>query len=301
MIGSSTGLPLKLSSNGYVNNNVFTQFFISNLESFPGNSGGPVFDKAGFIEGIHVRGSVDEESQTGDYKFDETCNCVKLVQWDWPYGIYRGAQAQRITEVPFDLLLMAIYENIEYAITSNNQDRLEKWLVYQGMVEHEYTVEKGRFEFIAAKANNLAALKAIMQQTADVNIHDDNGRNLLYHAIINNNHDMVKFLLDMGVNPAKADSYNETPLHWAVSYEQDEVVKLLLSRGANPNTANMYGETPLHLAARQGNQIIAQYLIDKGADLYMKNNKGYTPRKVAKKSKSKAMAKFLKKAQKAGS
>ncbi|MBR9859850.1 trypsin-like serine protease [bacterium] len=298
MIGSSTGLPLKLSTNGYVRYNSWNQYFTSNLESFPGNSGGPVFDAAGFIEGIHVRGSVDEVSRTGDYKYDKSCDCITLVQWDWPYGGYRGASAHRITEVPFEVLLTSIYENVEYAIKEKNQARLAKWLIYKGIVEHEYTVERGRFEFMAAEGNNLEALKAVMEDSEDKNIVDENGRSLLYYAIKNGNSDMVKFLLEQGVSPTKEDSYGSNPVFWAVSYGQSNILKQLLDRGASANGKDSYGDTPLHIAARRGDISSAGYLIAKGANLDAVNSRGWTPKKLAKKSKQKPMKKYLKKAAK---
>lgn len=58
VIGTPGGIPLKVA-NGKVRNN-FGDYFSTNLDTFGGNSGSPVFDtKTGHVAGILVRGDVD--------------------------------------------------------------------------------------------------------------------------------------------------------------------------------------------------------------------------------------------------
>lgn len=66
-MGHPSGLPLKFSSYGTVVRPVgeHDRFFVTNLDSFGGNSGGPVFNAAtGLIEGVLVRGDADSFLQT---------------------------------------------------------------------------------------------------------------------------------------------------------------------------------------------------------------------------------------------
>jgi V8-like Glu-specific endopeptidase len=296
-IGAPTGLPLKFVDNSFVVDNSRSTYFKNNIDGFPGNSGGPVFNKNGFIEGIHVRGNVElsQGKWTGDYKYDEECGCITTVNWETTVGNY-GSQAHKITSVPADVLYGALYDNLVYAIENNDMDRLEDWLVYSFMVDHKYTASKGRLEFIAAKKNNLKALKMIMAKSKQKNMKDANGRNLIFYAINNGNNDMLVYLLRLGTSPNTADKYNDTPLHWALKNDKSEIAKTLVDRGASVKVKNGQGDTPLHIAARGGDMPMVRLLVDKGASLTTTNNKGYTAFKAAKKAKQKAVKKYLKKA-----
>lgn len=73
VLGYPSGLPLKLADNAIVNDVVPNGYFISNLDTFGGNSGSPVFNAAtNSVEGILSRGGAT------DYKSEGTCN-VALV------------------------------------------------------------------------------------------------------------------------------------------------------------------------------------------------------------------------------
>lgn len=69
--------------------------------------------------------------------------------------------------------------------------------------------------------------------------------------------------------------YEWSPLHSAVGHGWADVVKVLIDLGVNVNAANNIGETVLHCAAFAGNLEIAEYLIDKGAIIKTKAKNGY--------------------------
>jgi V8-like Glu-specific endopeptidase len=59
-IGYPCGLPLKVTMNGKVVNNSFPNYFVTNLDTYHGNSGSPVFNgTTHMVEGILVRGDSD--------------------------------------------------------------------------------------------------------------------------------------------------------------------------------------------------------------------------------------------------
>lgn len=301
MIGSPSGLPLKLADNAYVVDNASGQYFSTSLDAFPGNSGGPVFDNAGWIEGILVRGDIvtsQGNRTSGDYVYDANCNCIKTLNFTSTFG-RNGAQVQRIEWSNYDILKLAIYENLSYAINTNNLTRLNKWLVYSWILDNEISGRLGRLEFDAAKLNNLDALKMLMGKVKDVNNVDGEGKNLLHYAISNNNAEMLQYLLDMGVNPNRASLNNINPLYQAVSQNNTQLTKLLIERTDNSKINELVnGNTLLHLAASYGNIEMAKLILDAGGDINTKNSKGYSAIKVAKKAKQKSMKKFLKKEKK---
>lgn len=298
-IGSPTGLPLKLADNAIVVDNSQEKWFKNNVDGFPGNSGGPVFNPSGFIEGIHVRGAVElsQGYYVGDYKYDKECDCIKTVQWETTDD-NGGSHAHRITAVPRNLLNLALYENLEFAITQNDLARLEDWLVYSWFLEDEYTVNRGRIEFVAAKQNSIEALQLVIEKLENVNSTDSRGRNLLFYAIDNSNMAMLNLLLTKGISPNKPDNSGITPIMEAVYSEKLDMASLLLKRGAKTIAVDNSGNTPLHIAAYLGNIPMVKLLLENGANAKAENNKGWKPRKVARKQKHKEVSKYLKKAAK---
>jgi V8-like Glu-specific endopeptidase len=89
LIGSPTGLPLKISENGFIRYNAHGIFFKTNLDSFHGNSGAPVFNKeTKEVEGILVRGEQD-------FVKDEAGQCMRPKKCAMTEC--RGEDAVRIT------------------------------------------------------------------------------------------------------------------------------------------------------------------------------------------------------------
>ncbi len=60
VIGNPTGLPTKVTDGGKILNNSSSNVFITNLDTFHGNSGSAVFDSStGLVEGILIQGKTD--------------------------------------------------------------------------------------------------------------------------------------------------------------------------------------------------------------------------------------------------
>ena len=75
VIGYPCGLPAKITPNGKVFNNTIANYFVTNLDTYGGNSGSPVFNsKTHVVEGILVRGNQDFPSiAIGDCKRSLVC------------------------------------------------------------------------------------------------------------------------------------------------------------------------------------------------------------------------------------
>ncbi len=75
LIGHPKGLPLKIADGAKILDNSHQNFFISNTDSYGGNSGSPVLNqKTGLVEGILVRGDIDFETTP------EGCNISKVCK-----------------------------------------------------------------------------------------------------------------------------------------------------------------------------------------------------------------------------
>ncbi|BAO74625.1 v8-like Glu-specific endopeptidase [Winogradskyella sp. PG-2] len=297
-IGSPTGLPLKLATNAIVIDNSPSNWFKSNIDSFPGNSGGPVFDQNGFIEGILVKGAVEYSGSryTGDYKYDSNCDCVKTVQWN-NVNYTAGCQAHKITAVPPSPLVMAVYENLEYAINNNLKERFNSWNIYSWIYNYNYSNQMGRLENLALNNNNLYFFQSILSTTAET-LSDDNSRDLIDSAIADNNLKALKILLNKNLLADAGINSKYTALQSAIINGKNLVVETLIYYGADTKIRTSNGDTLLHIAARNGNLNLVKILLKNGLNAGTKNNSKKRPEQVAKKARHKSLAKYLKKARK---
>ena len=167
---------------------------------------------------------------------------------------------------------------------------------------------------VVAKFGGVAAVEKVFNRSPEaINTQDDEGMTPLACAIVQEQTDVVRFLLDKGADPnipnrnkltpldhacgrdktialplvelllakgAEVNPTNEpghTPLSWAVSSDNTQLVKLLLDRGADVKTKSDVGDTILHSAADRGDAEIAALLIEHGADVNAKIIGGTTP------------------------
>ena len=103
----------------------------------------------------------------------------------------------------------------------------------------------------------------------------------LHAASGEGNLDVVRSLLDNGVNVNERDGHHATPLYWASWKGEYEAAKLLIKYGADVNCREKEGWTPLHAASYDGYLEIAQLLLDHGADVNAKQQELSTPLHIA--------------------
>ena len=96
----------------------------------------------------------------------------------------------------------------------------------------------------------------------------------LYWAVLRDEKDHVKNLLELGVSTQWMGSRGMTSLHVAADFSRWEIAQMLLRAGAKVNMQACNGTTPLHLAAKWGVSVIAKMLIEYGADPRILNKKG---------------------------
>jgi ankyrin repeat protein len=118
----------------------------------------------------------------------------------------------------------------------------------------------------AAMRGDLAAVRALVAQGADVNAPQKDGATALHWAVFKGHREMVRLLLRAGANPRAANREGATPL-WLAAVNGDAVtIEALLEAGADPNEPLPLGRTPLMIAARTGNVDAIRVLLDRGAN-----------------------------------
>ena len=118
--------------------------------------------------------------------------------------------------------------------------------------------------FTLVRSNDLAGLRAALNQGADANARDRRGARLLMHAAAFGSLDAMKLLLDAGADVNAKNSFDATALMWGAG--DPAKVRLLVERGAEVSVRSKQGRTPLSLAAtHSGNVGAVRLLLEQGA------------------------------------
>jgi len=128
----------------------------------------------------------------------------------------------------------------------------------------------------AARNNNFATIKYLVERDADINRFDCDGNTALFYAVRYKNIELIEFLLKSGAN-ANLTSSNFTPLMLACENGQLEAIKLLLkSKETDVNMTNDKGFTALMFAVYSLNVAVVKFLVESGAEIDKADNGGET-------------------------
>ncbi len=89
---------------------------------------------------------------------------------------------------------------------------------------------------------------------------------LLNSAASGGSAEIIGTLLDLGLDPGKADQLGWTPLHYAARDGRADAVRKLLERGAPIDARNMMGQTAYNVAQERKMDAASAVLKEKGAD-----------------------------------
>ena len=132
----------------------------------------------------------------------------------------------------------------------------------------------------AARRGDLAQVRTLLRQGADVNAPSGDGMTALHWAAQRGDAEMGATLLVAGARTSAGTRIGRyTPLHMAARAGHAAIVALLVEAGADPEvrTTNS-GATPLHLAASSGEAAAVAALLDAGADMDARESAwGQTP------------------------
>lgn len=103
----------------------------------------------------------------------------------------------------------------------------------------------------AALAGDVARVKQLIAQGADVNAASDGGETPLIRAVRGKSLEAVKLLVDAGADPNAKTSDGRTALHFAADKLAYPIVQYLVYRGADINAADKLRSTALDYAERK--------------------------------------------------
>jgi uncharacterized protein len=117
----------------------------------------------------------------------------------------------------------------------------------------------------AARKQDAEAVRALLNQKADVNARSNDGSSAVLWLAHWNDVETADLLLRAGADANTVNDFGMTPLSQACTNGSAPMLRLLLKSGANPNTAVGTGETPLMTCARTGNVDAVKLLLEFGA------------------------------------
>jgi ankyrin repeat protein len=117
----------------------------------------------------------------------------------------------------------------------------------------------------AVKREDANAVRALLEQKADVAATDPDGSTALHWAAQRNDTKLVDTLIAAGANAKAATRYQITPLYFACLNGNLAIVDSLLKAGADPNSTAEEGQTALMTASLSGNADVVKRLLSSGA------------------------------------
>lgn len=185
VIGSPSGLPLKVADGAKVRANTHPYYFNANLDTFQGNSGSAVFNaETGVVEGILVRG---EE----DFVPNQAKMCIEAKKCK--DNECRGEDITRLTAIPEIGLQVALNK----ASVEGDTALIEKILKLNIWVD--FYGKDGQSALLkASAAGQIKSMEILIAKGADINLKDANGNTAIALAAKNLKSDAVKLLKKAG-------------------------------------------------------------------------------------------------------
>lgn len=133
-------------------------------------------------------------------------------------------------------------------------------------------VRRGKsYIIIASYCGNEYNFKYLVENGANINQVDKDGKTPLIIAIDKRINEIVIYLIDKGANIDQEDNDGNTALFHSVMTGNYDITKHILERGASLNIKNKKGETPIMIAFEKRYNRIAKLLLGYGADVNQKD------------------------------
>lgn len=216
VVGSPSGLPLKVADGAKVRKNSHPFYFVANTDTFSGNSGSGVFNSKGILEGLLVRGE-------NDYVPNMAKGCIEANRC--LDGDCRGEDITRLTAIPEIGLQAPLFNATETKDAELLREILKSnfWVDIYG-ADRETALIKG------AKVRSIEVIKLLLEKGANVNHQDINGNTALHHLAMNlkasDGEMALYYLKQYGTALSIKNNQGLTPLNLARSMNPEAVAIL---------------------------------------------------------------------------
>lgn len=207
VIGSPSGLPMKVADGATVRSDDHPHYFKANLDTFEGNSGSPVVNaETGVVEGVIVRGE-------DDFQTHPTLMCTEAKQCD-DNGC-RGEDVSRVSSVPE----VNLYPSLMSAAVTGNLKLLSK-IISLGTWIDFYLADGQSALLKAAGAHQVDVIKYLLDHDANPKLVDVKGNSALHLLALAvpqvDVSEAISLFLAAGVDPDLRNGEGKTALEIAL-------------------------------------------------------------------------------------
>lgn len=160
-------------------------------------------------------------------------------------------------------------------------------------IDHDLDKTKLNQLFQVIRDHNYDGLENEIKKGRNLNQLNGNGIAAIHLAVIKDEINMVKKLLEEGADVNIQGVNNKTPILVASTQGNIEIIKLLVTEGADLNSVSSRGENVLMFAANSGHLEAVKYFVNKGFAINKRNIYGKTAVDFAKENKHSHVSDFL--------
>ena len=227
-------------------------------------------------------------------------------------GWVKTMKGEPITILPVNMMDDEVPLEFELGIGVRRTDAFLKYMIEFALEDHEKLISRRSSRITACRSSNAAnaSSRAICRPTAPTpkSLRPTTRRvptslrrtrwsprrssragsptapiltQELSNAIVANDQDRVKFLVEKGADVNTVDNQGGTPLTNAARQRHDKMVELLIKLGADVNKPNNDGMTPLTTAVMRDHVPTVKVLLANGANVEEPGPEGFRPLAVA--------------------
>lgn len=149
--------------------------------------------------------------------------------------------------------------------------------------------------FRAVKSNQKDVVRKLLDSGIDPNAYNGRGHTALHVAATNNAPDAARLLIERGADPRRGhqNKPEHVPLQDAITFGKIEMVELLARHGGYVSGAGVDGWSLFHRACEKGNTRTVEALLKAGVNCNETTENGTTPLLIAVKHDHKELVKLL--------
>lgn len=166
------------------------------------------------------------------------------------------------------------YIPIFYAIKYKNMYALQELLINGANVNYKNDVEMNALHLVILK-KDITMTKMLLKYIKNINAKTSKGSTALHYACSFQLIEITKLLLDAGADPEISEAeYDLYPIFYAVIQNNIELTKLMINYNVNPNDQDYLGNTIIHYSIMNNHNEIIDYIFDK-YEIKIKNEDTY--------------------------
>lgn len=145
----------------------------------------------------------------------------------------------------------------------------------------------------AIRRGNIEEVQAALVRGQSVDARDKTGVPALMVALIFDQKDMFRFLLENGARVTAKDRDGDTVLHLLANSRDVELAELVLEAGADPDRFGANREPPLIMATRSGSLPMVELLLNYDVDYLATDLTGRSALMIAEEGRNRGIAEVL--------